>query len=271
MDEYSLAEYMRLLQENGMEAACAYRASFVPDRLYKFFFLCDDGIENKKRFDTLEARKTWLAPATAQNDPYEFEGLYPDWDKLAPKGYTHELIDPILSRIKASILLAAFTTETETNLPMWAYYANNHRGFCAVYEVKEKQKFRNITYESERIGVASLLGNSLYYALPNPQIPVEKWKAEGDKYNLLLSEMLYIKHESWKHEHEYRLIYPIESANQAQGAAIEDEKLGIQIAGLYAGLKCSVKNKMQLSNIAVALGVPYQECHVSGKKYTLAE
>lgn len=54
-----------------------------------------------------------------------------------------------------------FTTNGVQSMPMWAHYANNHKGFCVSYNVKEDLELRSsifpIQYTDERLDVTSLI------------------------------------------------------------------------------------------------------------------
>jgi len=38
---------------------------------------------------------------------------------------------------------------------MWAHYANNHKGFCVEYRITNPKHLYPISYEAERVAIAS--------------------------------------------------------------------------------------------------------------------
>lgn len=98
--EYSISKYLSLLEQGQAGEALKYRASFIPEYLYKFFWLSDDPDDekNKKRLYTLSTNQLWFAGASAQNDPYEFQGMYFDEDELISYGFS--IVTAALIKVK---------------------------------------------------------------------------------------------------------------------------------------------------------------------------
>ena len=53
---------------------------------------------------------------------------------------------------------------------------------------------------------------------------------------------------SWKHEREFRLLYPGDKTCE-KGKNIENQHFGIEATDLYIGYNCSEQNKSELINI----------------------
>ena len=92
--EFSIDKYEDLLENGKFKEASAYRASFIPDVLYKFVPSYDDSTStdereedrNLKRFSSLEKGEIWFSSRKAMNDPFEFAGIYIDELKLCNSG-----------------------------------------------------------------------------------------------------------------------------------------------------------------------------------------
>lgn len=269
--QYSNNKYFEFLHNGLINEAIMYRASCVPDYLYKFFWLSenpeDDG--NKKRLQTLEDNQLWFAAATAQNDPYEFRGIYLDEEKLLELGVTPESISNAAELLLKGVLLTSFTANMSDNLPMWAHYANNHRGFCVKYMVGKKQAIRNVTYEDKRISIANIFCNFLQAAHQSATVFDQHAYLQAQIYATIMQEMFFLEHRSWEYEHEYRGLYPVEIENTGMNVSLAD--LGLSVLEIYCGINCCEHNKKRLSDIATKLGVPCKECRISSHNFTVFE
>lgn len=150
-------EYMSLLCEGKFDEAEKSRQSTIPEKLIKFIWL--DGSEtDEKKFKTLEDEKIWFSAKRFLNDPYEFKGLIIDRQKFKTAGYSDDIIESFEKMIDLNEFgITCFSANATDYLPMWAYYTNNHKGFCVEYELTEKTYVHEVLYETERIKIASLL------------------------------------------------------------------------------------------------------------------
>lgn len=269
--EYSNNKYLEFLHDGFINEAIEYRASCVPDYLYKFFWLTDnleDG-ENKKRLQTLENNQLWFAAPTLQNDPYEFRGIYLDEKKLLELGVTPESISTTAELLLKRVLLTSFTANMSDNLPMWAHYANNHRGFCVKYKVRKKHAIRNVTYEDKRISIASIFCSFLRAAQYSDIRCDKNAFLQAQIYATIMQEMFFFKHRSWEYEHEYRGLYSVEK--ETKGINVSLSELGLSVVEIYCGINCCEHNKKRLSGIAAILEVPCKECKTSSTSFTVFE
>ena len=113
--------------------------------IYKYVSLCDDIETNKMKFSTLEKNQIWVSSTSCLNDPYEFSGMYFNKETLKQKGLTDDDIKDVIVFI-GSVFIASFSGKMADNMPMWAHYANNHKGLCLKYKVNNK-KFETIISE----------------------------------------------------------------------------------------------------------------------------
>ena len=258
MSDFSFKEYMKIFEEKGTEAALDYRAAFVPDYLYKFFWLYDVEScksdhrlidENEKRFNTLQNNQLWFALPKEQNDPYECSAIYFDREALKEYGFTSKELE-ILDDIYMTIPLCSFADNGATNLPMWAQYA-----------------VRNISYEPQRIKVFNIIGWVLLLL-----DEVEKGNTENEKileeYRAVLMENFFMKHESWKYEKEYRAIYPL-GTTVNHGLNVSLDELGISAEEIICGYKCAEEHIKRLSSIADSLSIPCKKCELSETDFTV--
>ncbi|MCM1508886.1 MAG: DUF2971 domain-containing protein [Ruminococcus flavefaciens] len=265
--------YLELLNQRKFDEALEYRASFVPDYLYKFFSLYDIescnanqyfSDENEKRFNTLENNQLWFALPDTQNDPYEFKGMYFDKISLKEIGFSDDALSVVESLIY-NIPFCCFVNNSSENLPMWAHYANNHKGYCVKYRVDNKRRVRNVIYEPSRIPISKILAAFITNAHK-----VEKGEgnlSDVNFYSFVLQEMLFIKHDSWANEKEYRIVYPEEKIDK--GIRVDTSSVGLHAEEIICGYKCAEEHVNRLSDIAKKLSIKCTKCEISENAFTV--
>lgn len=262
--EFKYEDFFELINKGQIKEAFSYRASFTPEYLYKFISLKEDNEckDNKDRFYSLENNLLWLGVPEKQNDPYEFKGLYWDDKSLKEAGVSQEAIDGADILLHKKIALTAFTANMNDNLSMWAYYANNHQGFCVKYKVGNKYSIRNVIYGEQRKTVTK----TFLSLLRNP-FRDKNFMEEAEKDMAILQDKFFYKHDSWSYEKEYRALYPCDA--NGIGLNVSISELGLSVAEIYSGINCSEENKRELARIAKKLKVPYKECAISATDFTV--
>jgi len=230
---------------------------YIPDVLYKFISLSEDEKGNDQKFETLLRKKMYLSTIDKFNDPFDSKAFfyYPEVlekYKRIRTGNRGKLIDDITKYIRT----ASLTENNVFSLPMWAHYANNHKGFCIAYNMKKNTVLAGCTfpvqYTEERLDISSFIDDYMGMVVDK----IEEQQNQGRKqimiddnrflfYFLLLCN---IKHSSWNYEKEFRCT----EASNAPGApyidAIPSE--------IYIGMKCSLENETQLRKIGKQLNIP---------------
>lgn len=271
---FIIKEYMQLLEQRRIKEALNYRASDTPDYLYKFYWLHEITDEetdkrlvesNNQKFATLEKNQLWFALPECQNDPYEFKGMYLDREKLYSLGFSPEAIDGTEKMI-CSIPICCFVANSSSNMPMWAHYSNNHRGYCVKYKVNNKHAVRSVLYEPNRIPIATIFA-AFITAAKN----LDEGTGKDEDvwfYKTILQEMLFIKHKSWSAEKEYRIVYPTDKLIK-NGISVEVKDVGLEISEIICGYKCSRDHIDKLAQIAESLSVPCRKCSLSETDFTV--
>lgn len=268
-EEYKMDTYFSLLNGRKIAEAEDYRKSLVPTKLLKFVSLTDDIESNNNKFVTLENNQAWFSSAKVLDDPYEFKGMYIDEDTLTKNGYPEYLISSykelFANQIEQWSVLSLSATSIDC-LPMWAYYTNNFHGFCIEYQVERPDAILKVFYESQRIPIASVMAN--FYNEFNKMVAnEEKTNSEVEFYATMLKGQLHIKHKSWKHENEFRVLYPLLGE---YGQNVNINNIGLKPNRIIAGLNCNDENKTRLNNISNSLGCgDLLESKISGNKYTI--
>lgn len=216
-----------------------YISSFVPDYIYKYYSLFDDKEKDEQRLCSLREGSNWFAESSEQNDPFDMKQAYFD-----EEGFSKEDVDEvnhILNHFQNHTLLCSFTGCNEYTLPMWATYANSHKGYCIRYKVEDKKRFFMVFYENNRISIGSLAKRLV--ELNRKRIEYNNVVNYYYVYIILL--LLSMKHTSWKHENEFRLMMPSEES----GKNIPMKCFNITPTDLYIGLYCSSENKEKIIDI----------------------
>ena len=249
----NINEYFSLLERFEFQAANELRIKDVPKKLIKFVALSDDKAENEKKFLSLENNQIWFSKIEELNDPYEYKCMYIDIKKLVEGNCPKELIDGFISFLDKSsndIALASFSTvDNITSIPMWAYYTNSHKGFCVEYEVVDPEPFFQVSYEPKRIPIASIIAN-FYNEFSKMIESGKEFSNDVIFYAELLRLQYFLKHKSWKHEKEYRAIFPIE---ESAGKNIDINGIGLKAKRVVAGIKCEAENVNRLNIISEKL------------------
>lgn len=270
--KFNISQYMQFLKEQKISEAEEYRAFFTPNYLYKFYSLSEeegDQFEkrNEERFSTLERNQLWFSHPRFLNDPYEYRGMYLDKQTLYSYGFSEEVLSAVEQEIY-NTPVCCFVSNGCDNLPMWANYANNHQGYCVKYKVNNKFAAKGVIYEPKRIPIAKLFAD-FAQAARNCE------KRMGDEkevkvYATILREMVYIKHESWSSEREFRIALFQKSVSASEkGINVNIDDLGLECVEIIAGYNCSISHVKCLTKIAESLSVPCKKCRLSEVDFTV--
>ena len=174
-----------------------------------------------------------------------------DGQKLRDKGYKDSDIEAFQTIFDFEDYgITCLSANSADYLPMWAYYTNNHKGFCIEYDVEKKDCIHEVLYEPERIKVASLFFQCADAV--KETLRSGKRKQEADFFARIFLQNLFIKAETWKHEKEYRIVYCIEKQD---GINVPVNSLGVRAKKNIAGINCSSENVERLNRISNELGL----------------
>jgi len=251
MKQEDYLKYINLIIENKFEEAVQFRRSFLPNYIYKFYPLYSKtgrGKRDKRTFYTLEENKIWCSKLEHFNDPYE--GI----------GYYFEVSKDTEINLAGCLRVASFTEEAATNISMWAYYTNNHKGFCVKYKVMSNNSLYDVNYIVKRRSQAQLWLEALRKTSRGEATEQEQF---------LIYEKYLTKHISWKNEKEYRIIVATE-VEDIYGRAVDCDRVGLEPMKIYAGIECTEENKRRLRAISKGLGCgDIGECAINECEFTL--
>ena len=202
--------YLDFYKQKKFEEAIAYKSTQIPTRLFKYYSLTENKDINESKLKYLQESKIFLSEFSGFNDPFEGKLFRFDEEKLRKCGWDKNKVERYYNSLKSGFKYACFSKTNENNMPMWAYYANNHQGFCVEYIFCDKQKkyIFPVTYEPERVYANVLITNLIqeYANLMEQDKSYKDVSADGNVYAQMVIFSLAAKHKSWAHEKEYRII-----------------------------------------------------------------
>ena len=243
-----IEEYLQLLSEGKVDEARKVRFSTIPSKLIKFIWL-DESEKDEKKFLSLQREEIWFAQKDLLNDPYEYKGILLDRKKLSEAGYSPDVIEKYQTLFDFSDYgITCLSSNNMDYLPMWAYYTNNHKGFCVEYEVIKKDCIHEVLYEPERIKVASLI-------LQSGDAIISGQVEKANFYSNLFLQNLFIKAKSWEHEKEYRIVTRnhedikkgmFDSYKDEKGSLHKTQEFDLSLSKVYLGMNCTEENRNKI-------------------------
>lgn len=253
MEQHDLTRYYNLIDEDKLDEATDFRRRRMPKYIYKFYPLyskCGMGKIDRRTYKTLKSNQIWCSKMECFNDPYEGIGYYYVSDKDIEK------------RLSSCLRIASFTENASSNISMWAYYANSHKGFCVKYEVVDNSYLYDVNYVEQRVSLDDVWKSAI--SKHSKGLPT-------DKEQLLIYEKYLIKHISWQNEKEYRIINATNEEHKF-GCEFDCETIGLKPVKIYAGLNCTEKNQKMLENISTKLGLgAVGKCQESATEFILID
>ncbi len=249
------------LAQNSIDDAEKYRMTEAPTSVFKFLPLYDRGNPeiNSRNIETIEENCIWASKYSSLNDPFEFKSIYLDEKKIIESGNTLEVVEKYVENINNSFLVISFSSVGNdihplNNMPMWAYYANNHHGICIEYEVVSPIVLYPAIYEAGRHKIASIIANFIHLAAQAVEGKIPPNDAELLKYQFIIINALCRKHKAWRHENEYRILYP-NIDKVSFGKRILLNETGVRAKAIYLGKNCSNRNNRKLYSVSKKLGI----------------
>ncbi|MEK3936612.1 DUF2971 domain-containing protein [Sporosarcina sp. FSL W7-1349] len=248
---------LAFLKRGDTKGALAYKNKDIPDLLYKFYPLLDERFANyeqvnENRLALLGENEFWMSSYSNLNDPYEFKALLYEEAHLAPKDLHSDALYQFIKERQSHYGIGCFSTNFSRNMPMWAHYANNHKGYCVEYEVVDPRYIFKVFYEEKRQRTTFLFPSAIQEIQEVEQGKRRRISNNTEVIFLLLFLTNFMKHETWSYEDEYRILYNFHR-NIGEGRTISNGKLGIWPKSIYLGLAISDDHRSALIEIAKKL------------------
>lgn len=227
----------------------------IPDTVYKYFSLDVSEKRDKENLETLFKGKVYMSEINGFNDPFDGRAFFYNPKELEDVERLKHCGGRLIEDFCEFVRVACFTANGVQSMPMWAHYANNHRGFCVEYDVKNSLDLKSnlfpVQYTDQRLDISSEM---IKQAIKISNA-IDATKQKGDLVTMLedktliyLPQLLYnIKHLSWSYEKEYRCII----ASNADGMPFINAKP----KAIYIGRDCNNKKAQYLFDIADEHGV----------------
>lgn len=278
-----VSKMINFLFDKNLENYNECRVSIVPKKLFKF--MCFDYRKelNINKIECIENNRFWLSEKEWLNDPFELESHYLDYDKIEKYDYSKKEVEEINRLYTDEFLLGCFTTENNLNgcLPMWAHYADNHKGFCIEYEVINSEMYYPISYEPNRFPMTTIFMNLLSLMKLDMCGKITDYEKNELQYahNLAFYSNM-VKHESWSYENEWRLLFPknlyieLYKKDINGGAQVLLEHIGLRISSIYFGMNYDEDNEfmVRLKNMCEDKGIDMYKMYIdySQNEYKLS-
>ena len=302
--DFNEKEYLNSFKEEdgiNIDGSITYIKNTLPEKFYKFYSL---ETENDDRtFKTLSEAKVWFGKANTMNDPFEFKNLCISEEKLlnynkkmtSLKEFEEtsqyqeiyekerkrrleklEFYNKYLDEVfKQKLEIFCVSKNVLTNISMWAYYTNNHKGFVLEFDLLEKNNkdlsnLKPVLYEDKLYKLSYTFIEEIF------KVGLELFTEEDTKKtNRKMSgilQFIYIlcscKDKSWINEQEYRF-FKISDADKGELISFVDANL--KLTAIYSGVNISGENKEKLKRIASCLGVDFKEMKTSNNEYKFEE
>ncbi|WP_395549186.1 MULTISPECIES: DUF2971 domain-containing protein [unclassified Lacrimispora] len=206
---------------------------------------------DKKRLYGIYHGKIWFSKYGILGDPFEMKGFAYLKDKSEGLGLAQRLNNLFNEQ---SVAIASFT-KSKNNLPLWAHYASNHKGYCLELEIELPKHVFPVTYHTER---KKEYIYSQYTVNKQNMQEMNQW-----------AEQLCRKAKQWDYEEEMRVIYY--SGNGAEidgnGILVNFNDFGLRLKRIIIGINCSNKNKKILGELARKLKIECSQAVLSSQKY----
>ncbi len=254
-------KFLNLIEEGKLNEAIQYKNNYIPNLLYKYYNLSDDEELNEKRLSTLEQGKIYLSLINQFNDPFEGKAFTFLDDETVHEEICRFKCEEFIEYYNKHTRICCFANpdEKNQNMPMWAHYANSHKGFCVEYKLDEYQKssIYPVLYNPARIVGNYFIGMLKMNTLKifNSKLKLENYKISQYDFLVLLS--LTCKHCSWRHEKEYRALSL--GLDSCYFSAVPNK--------IFIGMNCSKKHENRLVQIAKK----FPQCEIYKMKETVTD
>lgn len=285
----------------------------------------DKGAEPKewqRRLEVMLRQKFWLSSMSNLNDPFErnFKIISnPDavlsnekflkrtlvvmkqqddpgitLDQLKQK-LISPFFRPIISTINNNLISSLFSnhgvacfTSDPANLPMWAYYANKHQGYCTIIDfdfttmcnmagILEIDSYHEDVLSGREV-YSFDYGNGVYfvftrvrYSTTPPVMRIEElWSLSDDSYGAtkyLTHNAFAVKHDQWRHEDEFRIVANINSINAGNNAFNLPDFM--KIAGIIMGSQVAEAEKQVFHRLCHESKTNLYQARCSGTEYKI--
>ncbi len=219
-----------------------FEIGLIPKELYKYSGCTEE--DKEKKLKALREKNIWLCCAKYLNDPFEGLSLYIDQHASHRYGWKQADVTKLYKVLKSlgeNMLIGSFADSgLKEDMPLWAHYAQDHRGYCLQYEVIDNHYIYPVIYQSKR----HLANETLSCFLKD--IQNHDYEKDSVERFLVIWSSFMIKHTVWQYEKEYRVLkYEMQKPPRSEsGRYVTEEELGLRLKAVYIGEKCSCRKEL---------------------------
>lgn len=187
--------------------------------------------------------------------------------------------------------------DSESNIPMWAHYANNHRGYCVIFELdfshifrlmpkfqqKDQPEFMNtiptgeemlqFQHEDKNGQIINFCFTKIRYQETIPVIYRSKFERlfqenDNECKRYVIKNTIGVKYKQWEYENEYRLISNLTS-EKGNLYDMQGYMPFLKVTGVIMGYKLSDTEKDIIKYLATKHDVELYQASCSKTEYKI--
>jgi len=186
-------------------------------------------------------------------------------------------------------------TYSNTNIPMWAHYANDHQGYCVNFEinfldiykllpgysVEDARKYKDSVLDGRNLlSFHTTMNEEIKFVLTKvrylstaPEIYLDKFLELKDEYQAvcyIIQNSMGTKFDQWAYENEFRLI--VNANSLTSGSQLVDLKIYapfLTATGVIMGAKMSAEDKTKCRDLCRKYNVKLYQAECSDYKYEI--
>ena len=278
---YMNKEYLDALIKNDKKTLNKIKEKMNVKKLYKYMSFDSKGsARDTDKILAISSDKIWLSRVDKLNDPFECWNISLDPDKLigllnrqspeysVNKDFMYKFVnfmETYFEKYRNEFLICSMTKSGISNMPLWAHYSNNSKGFVLEYEVIDTHMMEPVNYAHSKLGIESLFFSEIAKILQDDEYPPNVINAI-QFYNILT------KHISWSYEEEIRIV-SINDEGLENGKLVNTKDVGIRLSAIYTGMQCCEKHVEWLKYVAEHKEIPLKslQMNIVNSGYYLGE
>ena len=197
-----------ILRDEVFKALYEIIRLYIPDTVYKYYSLDVSEKRDEENLDTLYKGKVYMSEIKGFNDPFDGRAFFYNPKELENIQRLKHCGGRFIDDFSEFVRVSCFTGNGVQSMPMWAHYANNHKGFCVAYDVKDSMDLKSclfpVQYTNQRLDISSEMVRQVQKLVKS----IDETHQKGNLVTMLedetliyLPQLLYnIKHSSWSYE-----------------------------------------------------------------------
>lgn len=249
-EEFISHRFPIMLADVQLEKAKALLALNKPNFLYKY-----RGV-NKYSLATINNSLVSLARPDTFNDPLDCHFIYDHQQLCITQGQFEDIRE---SMFRKPLKVYSFS-EVMNSMPMWAHYADNHKGICIEHSIDltliNSDYLYPVVYSNNPLDMTNFLMEYLGQRGQGAAITIN---------SAFIRLGILIKSIEWGYEKEWRFVFPDESNQDLERIS---RKIG-EISKVYLGYKISHADETSVRSLCESRGIPVQKMRPSPSRFEM--